>query len=103
MRINPRAQFTPVAWGLLCFFGLVLFVQKLFEFPYLSSGWQGGIFGILLVIFGFVAIEGWWLASQQEIVVGADDPPRPELASDHSRPPRLGDQVGGSSIGRPRL
>jgi hypothetical protein len=74
MRINPiRFQFTPVAWGLFCLFGLVLFVQKLIEFPYLSSGWQGGIFGIFLVVFGFVAIEGWWLASQREIVVGADD------------------------------
>lgn len=74
MRINPiRAQFTPVAWGVFCLFGLVVFVQTLFEFPYLSSGWQGGIFGIFLVIFGFVAIEGWWLASQQEIVIEADD------------------------------
>ena len=74
MRLNPiRAQGPPVAWGLICLFGLVVFVQKLFAFPYMSSGWQGGIFGILLVIFGFVAIEGWWFASQQEILIGADE------------------------------
>ena len=74
MQINPlRLQFVPVAWGLFCLFGLAVFVQKLFEFPYLSSGWQGGIFGIFLVVFGFVAIEGWWLASQREILVGAED------------------------------
>jgi hypothetical protein len=73
MRINPiRPQLAPLLWGLICLIGLVVFVQKLFTFSYLSSGWQGGIFGIFLVTFGFVAIEGWWFASQEEFVVKAE-------------------------------
>lgn len=70
MRINPaRPQFLPVLWGCVCLFGLAVAIQKLFEFPYLSPGWQGGVGLIVLVVFGFGAIEGWWLASQREITI----------------------------------
>lgn len=68
LRLNrPTPQFAPVVWAMLCLFGLGVFAQKLLEFPAGSSGWQGGIFGIVLTVFAFVAIEGWWLASQREI------------------------------------
>lgn len=66
--INPiRPQFVPVAWGGFCLFAAGIGIQKLFEFSYLSAGWQGGIGLIGMAIFGFLAIEGWWLASQCEI------------------------------------
>jgi len=69
-RLNsPTPQLAPVAWAIVCGFGVVVFVSKLFEFPPGSSGWQGGIAGIVLCSFGFVAIEVWWLASQREIAV----------------------------------
>jgi hypothetical protein len=61
-----------VAWGLFCLFGLVVAIQKLFEFPVGSSGWLGGIILIGMSIFAFVSIEGWLLSSQREITVDRD-------------------------------
>jgi hypothetical protein len=73
MRLNPPTiQFAPSLWAAVCIVGLGVFVQKLFEFPVGTSGWQGGIAGIVLVVFGFVSIEGWWLASQREIETDAE-------------------------------
>lgn len=57
--INPiRPQFVPMGWGLFCAFGFSVGVQKIFEFPYLSPGWQGGIGGMVLALVGFLGIEG---------------------------------------------
>jgi hypothetical protein len=55
VRLNPPTiQFAPSLWAAVCMIGLGVFVQKLFEFPVGTSGWQGGIAGIVLVVFGFV-------------------------------------------------
>jgi hypothetical protein len=72
-RLNPISpQFIPVMWAILCAFGFGLGVQKLFEFTYLSAGWQGGILLIVMAVLAFLAIEGWWFASQREVYIRAE-------------------------------
>ncbi len=67
-RLNPISpQFFPVVWAIFCAFGFGLGVQKLFEFSYLSAGWQGGILLMVMAVLAFLGIEGWWFASQREI------------------------------------
>lgn len=42
---------------------------KLTEFSLGTAGWWGGVVLILMALFAFGAIAGWWLVSQREVLV----------------------------------
>jgi len=67
---QPRLQFGPVAWGLFCIFGLAFGGWQLFRFSPVTEPWLATLLLMGIVATGFLAIEGWWIASQREVRVG---------------------------------
>jgi hypothetical protein len=65
----PRPQNGPVLWGALCLFGLGVAVYVLLKYPVGAESWWVGILLAGTVVAGFVAIAGWWLASQRQVTI----------------------------------
>jgi hypothetical protein len=70
VRFNPpKAQNGPVSWALFCVFGLGVSAWVMIRYPFGSESWQVGLMLAGVVLFGLVSIEGWWVASQREIMI----------------------------------
>lgn len=69
VRLNsPRLQNGPLLWAGVCVVGLAVSVWVVLRHPLGSESWLVGLFLAGQVILSFVAIEGWWLLSQREVV-----------------------------------
>jgi hypothetical protein len=66
--INPfRPQSGPVAFGVVCIYGVFVAARQLAETRVVTEPWWVGVILLAMVVCGFAFVEGLWLYAQREV------------------------------------
>lgn len=72
-RVNPpHAQLGPLLFAAVCAFGTITIFGGLITLPFGSEPWLAGLFGLAIILPGFLIIELGWLWIQREVTFSDD-------------------------------